>query len=119
MIGMRSNMVVGARNQLAELIARSDSLMRLLPQLFPPCKLAIHMCDARIPLISDIVCTGAFGYCQGTQARISMARSSAATVTCAVRRSVAMLSPRSQRFAIANLHRTSMLHAHGVCALYG
>ena len=41
----------------------------LAPQLFPPCKVAIHMCNARIPLISDIVCQGAFGYCQATQAR--------------------------------------------------
>ncbi len=46
----------------------------LARQLYPPCKVAIHMCNARIPLISDIVCQGAFGYCQGTQARILMER---------------------------------------------
>jgi len=55
-----------------KLMSAADFPVVLAPQLYPPCKAAIHMCNARIPLISDIVCQGAFDYCQMTQARVLM-----------------------------------------------
>ena len=38
-------------------------------QLYLPCKVAVHMCNAGIPMISDLICSGSFDYCQSTQAR--------------------------------------------------
>ena len=88
--------------------------MVLPPQLFPPCKLAIRMCDARIPLISDIVCTGAFGYCQGTQVR---GYGPVPSLQGVCSPTVAHTGAPGFRAASTRLLETNLLHACGTYAL--
>ena len=40
-----------------------------LAQLMVPCQLTMHLCNMRIPVISDMICQGSFEYCMATQAR--------------------------------------------------
>ena len=46
----------------------------LAAQLWPACKLGIHVCNMGIPILSDIFCQGSLYFCQITQVSVFASR---------------------------------------------